>query len=120
MIVINKRPYQLKNSAVCIGKFDGLHRGHQSLIEEIARFSDCNKVLFTFAFSKAPYILSPEEKRTKAEKLGIDTYVECPFDDALKAMKFADFSVWSEARFSGMVKTALTLAVTTTLKELTP
>ena len=40
--------------------------------------------------------------------------------DALKAMKFADFSVWSEARFSGMVKTALTLAVTTTLKELTP
>ncbi|MEY7889182.1 transcriptional regulator, partial [Escherichia coli] len=26
----------------------------------------------------------------------------------------------SEARFSGMVKTALTLAVTTTLKELTP
>ncbi|MCJ8725467.1 fumarase E, partial [Escherichia coli] len=40
--------------------------------------------------------------------------------DALKAMKFADFAVWSEARFSGMVKTALTLAVTTTLKELTP
>lgn len=39
--------------------------------------------------------------------------------DALKAMKFADFAVWSEARFSGMVKTALTLAVTTTLKELT-
>lgn len=36
--------------------------------------------------------------------------------DALKAMKFADFSVWSEARFSGMVKTALTLAVTDHLK----
>ncbi|XNM54853.1 hypothetical protein ACLK1Z_16790 [Escherichia coli] len=33
-------------------------------------------------------------------------------------MKFADFAVWSEARFSGMVKTALMLAVTTTLKEL--
>ncbi|MDZ3934694.1 transcriptional regulator, partial [Escherichia marmotae] len=24
--------------------------------------------------------------------------------DALKAMKFADFAVWSEARFSGMVR----------------
>ena len=46
MIVINKRPYQLKNSAVCIGKFDGLHRGHQSLIEEISHFSDCNNLLF--------------------------------------------------------------------------
>ena len=86
MDVINKRPYQLKNSAVCIGKFDGLHRGHQSLIEEISHFSGYNKVLFTFAFPGVPYILSPEEKRTKAEKLGIDTYVECPFDEALKEM----------------------------------
>lgn len=91
MDVINKRPYQLKNSAVCIGKFDGLHRGHQSLIEEISHFSGCNKVLFTFAFPGVPYILSPEEKRTKAEKLGIDTYVECPFDEALKEMTPKEF-----------------------------
>lgn len=91
MDVINKRPYQLKNSAVCIGKFDGLHRGHQSLIEEISHFSGYNKVLFTFAFPGVPYILSPEEKRTKAEKLGIDTYVECPFDEALKEMTPKEF-----------------------------
>ena len=52
MIVINKRPYQLKNSAVCIGKFDGLHRGHQSLIEEISHFSDCNKVLLPLLFPR--------------------------------------------------------------------
>ena len=48
-------------------------------------------MLFTFAFPKAPYILSPEEKRTKAEKLGIDTYVECPFDEALKEMTPKEF-----------------------------
>lgn len=40
--------------------------------------------------------------------------------NALKAMKFADFAVYSEARFSAMVKTALALAVTTIVKELTP
>ncbi|MBK5144018.1 transcriptional regulator [Budviciaceae bacterium BWR-B9] len=39
---------------------------------------------------------------------------------ALKSMKFADFSVWSEVRFKGMIKTALILAVTGILKELTP
>ncbi|MDR9891457.1 MltR family transcriptional regulator [Pseudenterobacter timonensis] len=39
---------------------------------------------------------------------------------ALKSMKFADFAAWSEVRFTVMVKTALTLAVTTILKELTP
>lgn len=39
---------------------------------------------------------------------------------ALESMKFADFAAWSEVRFSGMVKTAMTLAVTSILKELTP
>ncbi|MEX3018275.1 MltR family transcriptional regulator [Kluyvera sp. STS39-E] len=39
---------------------------------------------------------------------------------ALESMKFADFAAWSEVRFTGMVKTALTLAVTAILKELTP
>lgn len=40
--------------------------------------------------------------------------------NALKSMKFADFAAWSEVRFTGMVKTAMTLAVTTILKELEP
>ena len=39
---------------------------------------------------------------------------------ALESMKFADFAAWSEVRFSAMVKTAMTLAVTAILKELTP
>ncbi|WP_431221664.1 MltR family transcriptional regulator [Serratia sp. L9] len=39
---------------------------------------------------------------------------------ALTSMKFADFSTWSELRFRGMIKTALVLAVTAILKELTP
>ena len=39
---------------------------------------------------------------------------------ALESMKFADFAAWSEVRFTAMIKTALTLAVTTILKELTP
>lgn len=43
-----------------------------------------------------------------------------PLYNALKAMKFADFAVYSETRFSAMVKTALTLAVTTIVKELSP
>lgn len=39
---------------------------------------------------------------------------------ALESMKFADFAAWSEVRFTAMIKTALTPAVTTILKELTP
>jgi DNA-binding MltR family transcriptional regulator len=40
--------------------------------------------------------------------------------NALNAMKFADFAAWSEVRFTAMVKTALTLAITTIIKELKP
>ncbi len=36
--------------------------------------------------------------------------------DALKAMKFADFAVWSEARFSRMSQNGADAAVTTTFK----
>ncbi|MBJ4087407.1 transcriptional regulator, partial [Salmonella enterica subsp. enterica serovar Derby] len=43
-----------------------------------------------------------------------------PLYGALESMKFADFAAWSEVRFTGMVKTAMALAVTTILKELTP
>lgn len=38
--------------------------------------------------------------------------------NALESMKFADFAAWSEVRFTGMVKTAMTLAITAILKEL--
>ena len=60
MIVVKKQPYQMKNTAVCIGKFDGLHMGHQSLIAEISKYTQYQKVLFTFAFPEGPYILTPE------------------------------------------------------------
>lgn len=40
--------------------------------------------------------------------------------NALESMKFADFAAWSEVRFTGMVKTAMTLAITAILKELDP
>lgn len=38
--------------------------------------------------------------------------------NAIKSMKFSDFTIYSETRYGSMVKTALTLAVTSLLKEL--
>ena len=44
--------YQTENrTAVTLGKFDGLHRGHQELISRIQRFADQEKaesVVFAF------------------------------------------------------------------------
>ena len=48
--------YQTENrTAVTLGKFDGLHRGHQELISRIQRFADQEKaesVVFAFDMGK--------------------------------------------------------------------
>lgn len=41
-----------------------------------------------------------------------------PLFNAIKNMRFSDFSIYSETRYGNMVKTALTLAVMSLLKEL--
>ncbi len=81
MVVLEQRPYQLKHTAVCIGKFDGLHAGHRLLIDSIKTYREKLKMLFTFSFPESEYIYSREEKRYLAERLGIDAYIDCPFDD---------------------------------------
>ena len=41
--------YQTENrTAVTLGKFDGLHRGHQELISRIQRFADQEKAEVLF------------------------------------------------------------------------
>lgn len=86
MIVLEQMPYKLNNTAVCIGKFDGLHCGHRLLTDSIARYENRQKVLFTFSFPDGRQIYSEQEKRYLAEKLGIGVYINCPFNDRLSHM----------------------------------
>ena len=85
-------------SAVTLGKFDGLHRGHQKLIHCISekRREDCRAVVFTFDVSPRSYILKVppkflltyEERRELAEERGVDILAECPFTEELMHMGF--------------------------------
>ena len=54
----------VKNSAVSLGKFDGLHRGHRLLLHEILEKKEFIPTVFTFEMSDIPqkYIYSQEEK----------------------------------------------------------
>lgn len=67
---------------VVIGKFDGIHIGHQKLISEITGKNDSLKsVVFTFKRSSeylknSERILTDEERRSKFESLGVDFLVE--------------------------------------------
>lgn len=77
MKVITDLNFQLNNSAVCIGKFDGIHRGHRLLLQE-AKQSGLTLVMFTFQFPNAQVLYSDEEKRHLAERLGVDILVAIP------------------------------------------
>ena len=86
------------NTRVVIGKFDGIHAGHQKLIRTAASRKDSLKsVVFTFTFASEVYlnnvarILTEEERRAKFESLCIDYLVEYELNDITARMEPEDF-----------------------------
>ena len=91
-----------KNSAVTLGKFDGIHTGHQKLIDIVkqkAVENDLLAVLFTFSglpLSICPqknqhFISTNSERRRLCEELGIDVEIEYPFTTEFMHMEPEDF-----------------------------
>ncbi len=90
-IIEGERQFHIEDkTAVAIGKFDGIHMGHQKLLSHILDKKDkgMKAAIFTFDPSPAvyfsgksqPQLLTKDEKRRKFEKLGIDILVEFPMD----------------------------------------
>lgn len=81
-------------TAVSIGKFDGLHRGHQSLIEDVKAFRKLgySTVIMTFSGISNAYINTLEEKHFLADKMGVDYFLELPFHEirGLSATNFVE------------------------------
>ncbi len=90
-----------RDSAVTLGKFDGLHRGHQLLMRELsaAGREGLKTVVFTFGthpralVSGKPQelLLTNEEKRDMLSNGGIDQMVEFPFNDTTAHMAPEEF-----------------------------
>lgn len=80
-----------KKTAVTLGKFDGLHRGHQKLVEKIREYasSDCESVLCAFDFNR-DVIMTKQERREHLEGK-IDWLIDCPFTKELKNMEAEAF-----------------------------
>ena len=77
-----------RRSAVTLGKFDGLHRGHMLLVDrilELGKQEGLETVVFTFAVppssqvahEPAHQLLTNEERRLRLENQGMDMLVEC-------------------------------------------
>ncbi len=86
-IITGTFDFQLnRETAVAIGKFDGLHLGHQKLLQEILdkKAQGLAACVFTFdpspavffGFADAKELSTKEEKRRLFERIGVDILVE--------------------------------------------
>ena len=83
------RQFHTTNTAIALGKFDGIHVGHQLLIDGLKqeRIKGRRALVFTFGSSPADVlsggskknIYTPEEKAYYFSKLGVDMLLEYPF-----------------------------------------
>lgn len=92
-------------SVITLGKFDGLHRGHELLMKELqerGRQSGYKTVVFTFDIppknrlsdADAKVLTTNEEKYYIFEKTGIDYLIECPFTEEVMQMEPEQFIRW--------------------------
>ena len=88
--ITNTLDFRLDNrSAVTLGKFDGLHRGHQKLLAGTLekKAEDLETVVFTFDVSPLVKlgkrikrtILTNAERKYLLERMQVDCLVEYPF-----------------------------------------
>ena len=88
-------------SAVAIGKFDGMHRGHKALLSEILEAKKRGLQAVVFTFDPPPAVLfsgkavkgltTREEKRRLFRQIGIDVLIEFPLTFQTAAISPEDF-----------------------------
>lgn len=86
-----------RETAVAIGKFDGVHIGHRKLLQEILAQKEAGLEACVFTFDPSPAVFfgggergllsTREEKRRIFEELGVDVLVEFPLTGESAAME---------------------------------
>jgi riboflavin kinase/FMN adenylyltransferase len=100
---LNEVPEDFADTAVTIGKFDGVHLGHQELLRQVTEIADeylLASVVLTFdrhpdallnpSECKLP-IVGPTQKESLIEARGIDATLTLRFDEALAALSPQEF-----------------------------
>jgi riboflavin kinase/FMN adenylyltransferase len=103
VVSIDLVPAELGATVVTIGKFDGIHLGHQALIAETVNLSEEHMLvpaLVTFDKHPGSYLnpktspfalIGPIQKAELLEESGIELLVTLPFDEALAGLSAREF-----------------------------
>lgn len=96
-------PEGIDGTAVTIGKFDGIHLGHQQLIAETIESSEEHSIVPTvITFERHPFsLLDPEaeppaligshQKQFLLQEAGIELVLNLPFDEKLASLSAKEF-----------------------------
>ena len=89
------------DSAITFGKFDGLHQGHNLLIQCVEKHQqkdDVDGIIVAFDMSplfqklnKKPDILLTNPEKAELLKDRIDYFVDCPFDERISRIEAETF-----------------------------
>jgi len=98
-------PDDYEQLAVAIGKFDGIHLGHATLIHELVEFSqEASFVPAVVTFDRHPNavlkpgsipgnIIGPKQKSELLDELGVEVLLTLQFDDELAGLSSRDFAL---------------------------
>lgn len=99
--IAGSKDFKFKNTAVTLGKFDGLHLGHKQLIHLTTSYKEqgLKAVMFSFLlhpgnlFSDKEFelIYTEEEKLHHLSRIGIDALISYPFTQETRSMSPEDF-----------------------------
>lgn len=87
-----------RGASVAMGNFDGVHRGHQAVIDLARTAAPLGIVTFephpreVFQPDAPPFrLMNPESRANRLAKLGVEALYELPFDAALSGLSPEDF-----------------------------
>jgi riboflavin kinase/FMN adenylyltransferase len=101
---------QIDNAWLTIGSFDGVHKGHQSIIRELTTRAQLHRGLtVVVSFYPHPaavlqgrnypyYLTTPEEKANLLERLGVDVLITHPFNRNIANKTAREFLLDLKAR----------------------
>lgn len=102
MNIISTSDFTLKNTVVCLGKFDGVHAGHRQLLSCVR--NECKShgyqsAVFTFQMhpntlfstDRQKLLTTSEEKEGILKKEGMDVMIAYPFTEKTAAMEAEEF-----------------------------